>query len=195
MKEILNKLMEKFKAKKEFNLEISKKNDLDEFIEEQQDVIIGRCRKLETIPKDIALNVPFKENIFSLFICIFSRIPLFICGKPGSSKSISLKIIKDSFASQKVIGGEDQFLNGFPMIYIFQYQGSKQSKEEGIVKIFNKAARKCDFNKIGLMLFDEIGIAELSPNKPLKVLHEYLNKSKLDDKDYGGGTLKLIHIT
>ena len=167
---------------------------MDDFIENQQDLIINRLKNLKTIPRDIALNNHFKENIFCMFICIFARIPLFVCGKPGSSKTISIKILKNSFATQKTGTGDYRFLDGFPMIYIFQYQGSKQSKEEGIVRVFEKAARKSQENQVGLMFFDEIGIAELSPNKPLKVLHEYLNKSKLDDPNYGKGNL-LINLT
>ena len=169
------------------NFEINSKDEMDNFIKKQHEIVIDWCEKLRTIPNDIARNTPFKENIFSMFVCVFARIPLFICGKPGSSKTISMKILKNSFASKKVESGNFKFLNGFPMIYIFQYQGSKQSTEEGIKRIFHKAARKCDTNKIGLMFFDEIGIAELSPNKPLKVLHEYLSKSKLDDENYGQG--------
>jgi hypothetical protein len=44
------------------------------------------------------------------------------------------------------------------------------------------------------MFFDEIGIAELSPNKPLKVLHEYLNKSGFDDPEYGGRFFRIIFL-
>jgi hypothetical protein len=139
------------------------------------------------IPKDIAKNTPFKENIFTMFVCIFARIPLFICGKPGSSKTISMSIIKKSFNNQIIEIGNTKFLNGFPMIYNFPYQGSKQSTEKGIEKVFQKAAVKTGKDKVGLMFFDEIGIAELSPNRPLKVLHEYLGLSKLDDPNYGKG--------
>lgn len=161
---------------------------MDQFIKSKQQLIIDRCRELSKIPRDIATNTPFCENLLTMFVCIFSRIPLFVCGKPGSSKSITIKILKNSFAKQQVVGRECSFLNGFPMVYIFEYQGSKQSNEEGIARIFHKAARKTRTNQVGLMFFDEIGIAELSPNKPLKVLHEFLNKSSLNDDNYGGGS-------
>ena len=163
---------------------------MDEFIRSEQDLIIERCRVLKKIPKDIASNTPFRENLLAMFVCIFSRIPLFVCGKPGSSKSITIRILKNSFAKQQVLGREFSFLNGFPMVYIFEYQGSKQSNEDGIARIFRRAAAKTRTNQAGLMFFDEIGIAELSPNRPLKVLHEYLNKSAFNDQGYGGADTK-----
>lgn len=175
---------QKLKYKKENIL-----NEMENIIIEEQGYVIKRCKQLGKIPKDIAENTPLKENIFSMFVCIFSRIPLFICGKPGSSKTISMIIVKDSFNGQQIKSGNSEYLDKFPIIYIFPYQGSKQSTEKGIKRIFNKAARKCSKNQVGLVFFDEIGIAELSPNKPLKVLHEYLGKSKLDDNSYGKGNL------
>ncbi|MEL6802504.1 MAG: hypothetical protein AAFO91_01825 [Bacteroidota bacterium] len=171
------------------NLELyvlTKVEKVDEFIEQEQRLVVERCKSLRKIPRDIAINTPFKENLFSMFVCVFARIPLFVCGKPGSSKSMSMRILKNSFAKQQVQGSKCGFMNGFPMIYIFEYQGSKQSNEQGIARIFQKAARTCKPNKVGLMFFDEIGIAELSPNKPLKVLHEYLGKTGFNDQHYGG---------
>ena len=93
-----------------------------------------------------------------------------------------MRILKNSFAKQSNFRGNLDFLNGFPAIYIFEYQGSRQSAEEGIIRVFDKALKKADINQVGLMFFDEIGIAELSTNKPLKVLHEYLGKSNEIDK-------------
>jgi hypothetical protein len=38
-------------------------------------------------------------------------------------------------------------------------------------------------NKSYLVVFDEIGLAEKSPDNPLKVLHPYLEVSREDDSD------------
>ena len=159
---------------------------MDAFIRGEQDLIIERCNALRKIPRDIAANTPFRENLLAMFVCVFSRMPLFACGKPGSSKSITVRILKNSFARQQVADRTCSFLNGFPMVYIFEYQGSRQSDEQGIARIFRRAARKSRTGQVGLVFFDEIGIAELSPKKPLKVLHEFLGKSALNDDDYGG---------
>ena len=45
---------------------------------------------------NIAKNTALRENIFMMVICIELRIPLFLVGKPGSSKSLAKSIIADS---------------------------------------------------------------------------------------------------
>ena len=37
-----------------------------------------------------------KENVFMMVICIELRIPLFLIGKPGSSKSLAKTIVSDA---------------------------------------------------------------------------------------------------
>ena len=45
---------------------------------------------------NIAKNAALRENVFMMAICIELRIPLFLIGKPGSSKSLAKSIIQDS---------------------------------------------------------------------------------------------------
>ena len=49
------------------------------------------------IDKGISKSKPLKENIFTIIICFLTKTPLFLCGKPGSGKSLSLKIVLDNF--------------------------------------------------------------------------------------------------
>jgi hypothetical protein len=46
--------------------------------------------------KNIARNVALRENVFMMAICVELRIPLFLVGKPGSSKSLAKSIISES---------------------------------------------------------------------------------------------------
>ena len=39
--------------------------------------------------KNIARNEALRENVFMMVVCIDNRIPLFLVGKPGSSKSLA----------------------------------------------------------------------------------------------------------
>jgi hypothetical protein len=39
------------------------------------------------------MNGALLENVFVLMVCILNRIPVFLVGKPGSSKSLSMKLI------------------------------------------------------------------------------------------------------
>ncbi|PRP74582.1 hypothetical protein PROFUN_14871 [Planoprotostelium fungivorum] len=41
----------------------------------------------------IALNTALLENVFPLLVCILNRIPIFLVGKPGCSKSLSMQLI------------------------------------------------------------------------------------------------------
>ena len=45
---------------------------------------------------NIAKNAALRENVFIMTICVELRIPLFLVGKPGSSKSLAKSIISDS---------------------------------------------------------------------------------------------------
>ena len=45
---------------------------------------------------NIANNAALRENVFMMTICIELRIPLFLVGKPGSSKSLAKSIVANS---------------------------------------------------------------------------------------------------
>ena len=45
---------------------------------------------------NIAKNQALCENVFMMVICIELRIPLFVVGKPGSSKSLAKTIVQDN---------------------------------------------------------------------------------------------------
>lgn len=45
---------------------------------------------------NIARNQALKENVFMMIVCIELRIPLFLVGKPGSSKSLAKTIVADA---------------------------------------------------------------------------------------------------
>ena len=59
-----------------------------------QDMILSQMDS--NIPKNIARNVALKENVFMMLVCIELKIPLFVIGKPGSSKSLAKSIIENS---------------------------------------------------------------------------------------------------
>jgi hypothetical protein len=48
------------------------------------------------LEKNIARNRALKENVFMMIVCIEQRIPLFLVGKPGSSKSLAKTIVSDA---------------------------------------------------------------------------------------------------
>ena len=71
---------------------------------------------------NIARNAALRENVFMMAVCIQLRIPLFLVGKPGSSKSLAKSIIADSMLGKS---SEKDFLKDFNeviyCIYIYIY--------------------------------------------------------------------------
>ena len=59
-----------------------------------------------------------------------------MCGKPGTSKSLSFQILYDSMKGER---SENEFFKKYPEILIFSYQGSKTSTSEGVQKVFKRA--------------------------------------------------------
>ena len=57
-----------------------------------QDVLLGNMK----LGPNIARNAALRENVFMMAVCIELRIPLFLVGKPGSSKSLAKSIVADS---------------------------------------------------------------------------------------------------
>jgi len=64
----------------------------EHLIQEEQQAYL---KKME-IPGGIAANLALRENVFVMFVCILNRIPCFCIGRPGSSKSLSLRILNAS---------------------------------------------------------------------------------------------------
>ena len=63
-----------------------------------------------TLGPNIAKNVALRENVFMMVICIELRIPLFLVGKPGSSKSLAKSIVQSSMQGT---ASNSELLRGF----------------------------------------------------------------------------------
>ena len=51
--------------------------------------------------EDIAQNAALKENIFMMIVCTQNRIPLFLIGKPGSSKSLAKSMVTNALRGNR----------------------------------------------------------------------------------------------
>ena len=127
------------------------------------------------IENGYAKNRALLENLFALFVCIINKIPLFIVGKPGCSKSLSTQLI---FQSMKGINSSQNLFKQYPRIISFYYQGSLSSTSEGIKKMFDKVRKTLKSKSLNEIIpvfyFDEMGLAEISKNNPLKAIHSEL---------------------
>ncbi|OUM66214.1 hypothetical protein PIROE2DRAFT_59532 [Piromyces sp. E2] len=171
-------------VRKEFikKMEESFGEDFDflEFPKKIQNIIADEVE----LEKGIAKNRPLLENLFSIFVCLNTRIPLCIVGKPGCSKSLSSKLVFKSLISKD---SSNEFFSHFPKIYVKNYQGSLTSSSKGIKKVFDKAKNTLknvnNNGAISVVFIDELGLAEVSNNNPLKIMHFLLeydsNKEKV----------------
>ena len=153
-------------------------NEVKQTLAKMSDIYLQvlSVQSIRVIPENIALNRPLKENFITMLACYDSKIPLIICGAPGTSKTLCTQIF-DSAMITNIIKANREF-EGLKGIHSIYYGGSQTSTSEGISKVFYRAEQylKQHGEDRPVVVFDEIGLAELSPHNPLKILHPLLEK-------------------
>uniref|UniRef100_A0A1I8GSB1 AAA domain-containing protein n=1 Tax=Macrostomum lignano TaxID=282301 RepID=A0A1I8GSB1_9PLAT len=136
----------------------------------------------EHLPKSIAKNEALRENVFMMVLCITLRIPLFVVGKPGSSKSLGKSIVKSNMLGTNSQG---EIFRQLPNTQMLSFQCSPWSTSEGIIKTFEQCSqlqKEKDLDKfVSVVILDEVGLAEDSPKMPLKALHPLLEEGYFTD--------------
>ncbi|KAG7491231.1 hypothetical protein MATL_G00000820, partial [Megalops atlanticus] len=147
-----------------------------------QDVFLENIQTRDTVAKNIAL----KENVFLMVVCIELRIPLFLVGKPGSSKSLAKTVVADAMQGRS---SRCALYRKLKQVHMVSFQCSPHSSPEGIIGTFRQCARfqqgKSLDEYVSVVVLDEVGLAEDSPQMPLKTLHPLLEDGRVDD-DAGG---------
>ncbi|XP_037664815.1 E3 ubiquitin-protein ligase RNF213 isoform X2 [Choloepus didactylus] len=150
---------------------------LDE-IAHAQDLFLNGVPLRKTIAKNLAL----KENVFMMVICIELKIPLFLVGKPGSSKSLAKTIVADAMQGQSAYS---DLFRKLKQVHLVSFQCSPHSTPQGIIGTFRQCARfqqgKDLQQYVSVVVLDEVGLAEDSPKMPLKTLHPLLEDGCIDD--------------
>ena len=136
------------------------------------------------LPLRIAATEALKENIYATVVCILNMIPLIIVGPPGSSKTLSFKIVSSNLQGVNSMSEAFQNETVFPPIDQHSYQCSRRSTSNEIEAVFKRAIRrKKMLEEVGIancsvIVMDEAGLTEES-HESLKVLHYYLDDSKV----------------
>ncbi|XP_076818180.1 E3 ubiquitin-protein ligase rnf213-alpha-like [Clavelina lepadiformis] len=134
------------------------------------------------LQKDIAKNEALRENVFMIVLCAEMRIPLFLVGKPGSSKSLAKTVVTDAMQGRN---SKSELFQQLKQIQVLSFQCSAVSDAIGIENVFSQCAelqKKQDLEKfVAVVVLDEIGLAEDSKKMPLKVLHPLLETASLRD--------------
>ncbi|KAL9988404.1 hypothetical protein ACROYT_G002842 [Oculina patagonica] len=124
---------------------------------------------------NIARNTALSENVFMMVVCIELRIPLFVVGKPGSSKSLAKTVVADNMQGD---AARSKLFKTFKQVHMASYQCSPLSTPEGIVATFRQCSKlqegKIPEKFVSVVVLDEVGLAEDSPLMPLKTLHPLL---------------------
>ncbi|CAF2743269.1 unnamed protein product, partial [Rotaria sp. Silwood2] len=146
---------------------------LNNILESEQKRLIDE--RMKNLPPGIALNQVIRDNIFVILICILNHIPVFLCGKPGSSKSLAVQTVINNLKGKK---SSDTYFQQLPELVVVSFQGSQNCTSESVTKVFDHVTKfaqvKGTPDLLPVIVFDEIGLAELSPHNPLKVLHAEL---------------------
>ena len=75
----------------EFVLDHLGKDILGQVVDECQDIFLEELK----LDSSIARNDALKENVWMMTMMIELKIPLFLVGKPGSSKSLAKTVVAD----------------------------------------------------------------------------------------------------
>ncbi|KAL3927403.1 MAG: hypothetical protein SGPRY_002839 [Prymnesium sp.] len=156
------------------------------------EAVLAQARRLVSkmeVEAGVAMNEALSENLFVSCVCVLNLLPLFIVGKPGTSKTLAmqdsnchphhhlphLQVLSNNLQGSR---SPHPFWRDFPAIHVFPYQCSPMSASDAIQRQFDIA---CRFQLhatsiVSVLLLDEVGLAEHSPDMPLKVLHAMLVK-------------------
>ncbi|XP_072036424.1 E3 ubiquitin-protein ligase rnf213-alpha-like [Amphiura filiformis] len=136
------------------------------------------------LPSSIAANTTLKENIFMMIVCIELRIPLFLIGKPGTSKSLAKTIIEDAMEGTT---SDSSLFRTLKKVNFTTHQCNPDTTRKDINNAFEEAAMVWQNNKsehfVSVVCLDELGLAEASPDAPLKILHPYLENVPEEEEE------------
>jgi len=131
-------------------------------IREEQEDYINRMQ----CPPNTAENEALLENVLVMIVCILTRIPLFLIGAPGCSKSLAIRLINSNLRGSD---SNDKYFKSLPQVYFVPHQGSSSSTSGSIIKVFDKANKYQEttskqFPVISVVLLDEGDFYLLSCN-------------------------------
>ena len=133
-----------------------------------------------SLPEGVAATEALKENLYSIVICTMTHTPLIILGPPGSSKTLSFKIIISNLQGMASINKVFRESDVFHALEPTFYQCSRRSTSTEIDSKFETAIKNQKFydshcqNSYSVVIMDEAGLPEES-HESLKVLHVHLD--------------------
>lgn len=128
--------------------------------------VVARAQSLFSenldVEDGVSMNQALSENLFVSIVCILNRIPIFIVGKPGTSKTLAIQVIASNLQGPQ---SPRKYWRTMPAVHIFQYQCSPMSTTQSIHQMFEaaKSYQAHSSDVLTVLLLDEVGLAENSP--------------------------------
>ena len=156
----------------EHNYQLSAENILNEITACQKLF----CKNLD-LEDNIAQNEALRENSFMIIMCAEMKVPLFLIGKPGSSKSLAKTVVMNAMQGSS---SKNELFKKLKQIHVLSFQCSAVTKADGIESVFKQCRTMQEQQDsryfISVVVLDEVGLAEDSSEMPLKILHPFLEK-------------------
>ena len=176
-----NKQRKKFRSRIESlsSRKLGRNFDFERIIESEQNQYVMKLK----IESGIAINRAFRENLFVMLVGLSTQTPTVIVGKPGSSKTLAMVTLQENLSSSTKNKALTKM--GFDDYFVVSFQCSKLTTAASIEERWNFAKKyekrlnerrdkKKTLARKVIMFLDEVGLAEQSPHRPLKVLHKLL---------------------
>ena len=109
---VISAIFEKHKLRRVLNEE-----KFVEIVREEQQDMFERMDKRHW--PNTAPNSALLENVFSVVVCILTKMPIFVVGKPGNSKSLAIQLINSSLRGPD---SQDPLFKLLPGVNFVSYQ-------------------------------------------------------------------------
>ena len=155
---------------------------------EWKDIIDEECKKYADIFVDddecVSKNEALNENIWVSFICIMNNIPLWIIGKPETSKSLAINIVINKLLSQN---SRSEKITKCPPLVLQTFTCSNTTTSEDIMYDIGKLVDRSNmYNNnyiIRIQILENMEQAYMSPFNPLAGLHNIIDNGHQIHKD------------
>ncbi|KAK3253053.1 hypothetical protein CYMTET_37677 [Cymbomonas tetramitiformis] len=117
------------------------------------------------VPQGVCVNEALAENVFMMVVAIQLQRPLFVVGPPGSSKSLAKTVVTGSMLGAR---SASPLLRRLCSPQLRTLQCSPHTSTADLEAHFAAARGALD----AVVVLEEVGLAEMSPEMPLKLLHE-----------------------
>jgi MoxR-like ATPase len=134
------------------------------------------CQEMKLEERRAAL--PFtglNETMLALFVYFCARVPLFLIGAPGTSKSLCLSLLVQSLLNQDLRAGS-AVLSRAPVPNLYVLQCSPSLTPHRLLSTFRRARAWVDAGEQPLLVLEEMGLVTSARKVPaIKVLHAELD--------------------